>query len=206
MSRSHLFTPLALIGFFAMLLPAQTPGVPKIAVVNLSVALTATKDGKQATADLDKKFEPEQKEVQSQEAEVGKLSDQLEKSGAVLSDDARTELQEQLADKQKKLDRYKRDFQEAVAKDEQRLVESIGQKLLNYVKKYAKDNGYTLVLDVGNPNTPVLYNEVTYDVTTDLVASYDKSSSAAAVLESRPSASLHGTLVSLASPALNLAR
>jgi outer membrane protein len=200
MSRFHTLTAIAATGLFASLLSAQTPAVPKIAVVNLSVALTATKDGKQATTDLDKKFEPQQKEVQAQESEVAHIADQLQKSGAVLSDDTRTQLQEDLAAKQKKLDRYKQDAQEALAREEQKLVEALGQKLLTFIKKYAKDNGYTLVLDVGNPNTPVLYNETTYDVTTDLVSSYDKAVATAALVA--PAATQHGTLTSLASPAL----
>src|SRR5271163_5198848 len=168
MSRFPTLVAIAVPGLLASVLSAQTPPAPKIAVVNLSVALTATKDGKQATVDLDKKFEPQQKEVQAQEAEVAAISAQLEKSGSVLSDDARAQLQQDLADKQKKLDRYKQDAQEAVAREEQKLVVTLGQKLLVFIKKYAKDNGYTLVLDVGNPNTPVLYNETTYDVTSDL--------------------------------------
>ncbi len=200
MSRSHTLAAIAVTALFASLLAAQTPPVPKIAVVNLSVALTATKDGKKATLDLDKKFEPQQKEVQAQESEVARLTDQLQKSGAVLSDDARTELQEDLAAKQKKLDRYKQDAQEAVAHEEQKLVETLGQKLLVFIKKYAKDNGYTLVLDVGNPNTPVLYNETTYDVTADLIASYDKTVAQAALVA--PAAAQHSALISLASPGL----
>ena len=200
MSSCHTLATLVATGLFAGLLSAQAPPAPKIAVVNLSIALTATKDGKQATADLDKKFAPQQKEVQAQESEVARISAQLEKSGAVLSDDARAQLQEELANKQKKLDRYKQDAQEAVAKEERALVETLGQKLLGFIKKYAKDNGYTLVLDVGNPNTPVLYSETTYDVTTDLVASYDKTVAQAA-LES-PAPAQHGALISLASPSL----
>jgi outer membrane protein len=200
MSRFQILTVLATTGLFASLLAAQAPPVPKIAVVNLSMALTATKDGKQATLDLDKKFEPQQKEVQAQEAEVARIADQLQKSSSVLTDDARTQLQEDLATKQKKLDRYKQDAQEAVAKDEQKLVESLGQKLLTFIKKYAKDNGYTLVLDIGNPNTPVLYNETVYDVTTDLVASYDKTAATAAL--NAPATASPGPLISLASPRL----
>ncbi len=200
MSRCYTLASIAVTGLFASLLSAQTPGVPKIAVVNLSVALTATKDGKQATIDLDKKFEPQQKEVQALESEVARISDQLQKTATVLGDDARAELQQELADKQKKLDRYKQDAQEAVAREEQKLVETLGQKLLVFIKKYAKDNGYTLVLDVGNPNTPVLYNETTYDVTADLISSYDKTVAQAAVVA--PPAATRGTLISLASPAL----
>ena len=200
MSRCYTLAAIAVTGLFAGLLSAQTPPAPKIAVVNLSVALTATKDGKQATLDLDKKFEPQQKEVKTQEDEVARISAQLEKSGPVLSDDARAQLEQELADKQKKLDRYKRDAQEAVAGEEQKLVETLGQKLLVFIKKYAKDNGYTLVLDVGNPNTPVLYNETAYDVTADLVSSYDKSVATAALVV--PAAAQRGALISLASPGL----
>ena len=200
MSRCQTLAAIAVTGMFASLLSAQTSPVPKIAVVNLSVALTATKDGKQATVDLDKKFEPQQKEVQAQESEVARISGQLEKSGSVLSEDARSQLQEELASKQKKLDRYKQDAQEAVAHEEQKLVETLGQKLLVFIKKYAKDNGYTLVLDVGNPNTPVLYNEITYDVTADVVTSYDKTVAQAAIVT--PVAARHGMLISLAGPAL----
>ena len=200
MSRFHTLAAIVITSLFASILSAQTPPLPKIAIVNLSIALTATKDGKQATLDLDKKFEPQQKEVQAQESEVARISAQLEKSGPVLSDDARTQLQQDLVDKQRKLDRYKQDAQESVAKEEQKLVEALGQKLLVFIKKYAKDNGYTLVLDVGNPNTPVLYSETTYDVTTDLVSSYDKAAATAALVA--PAPAQHGTLISLASPGL----
>jgi outer membrane protein len=196
MTRCHTLAALTVVGLFTGLLSAQAPPVPKIAIVNLSVALTATKDGKQATVDLDKKFEPQQKEVQAQETEVGRITAQLQKSGTVLADDARTELEQDLAEKQKKLDRYKQDAQESVAKEEQKLVETLGRKLLIFIKKYAKDNGYTLVLDVGNPNTPVLYNETTYDVTADMVSAYDKTAATAAL------ATPASNLVSLASPRL----
>jgi outer membrane protein len=200
MSRFPTLVAIAVSGLFASLLYAQTAPAPKIAVVNLSVALTATKDGKQATLDLDKRFEPQQKEVQAQETDVAAISAQLEKSASVLSDDARAQLQQDLADKQKKLDRYKQDAQEAVAREEQKLVVALGEKLLVFIKKYAKDNGYTLVLDVGNPNTPVLYNETTYDVTADLIASYDKAATTATLVA--PAAEQHRTLISLASPRL----
>ena len=44
------------------------------------------------------------------------------------------------------------------------------------IEKYAKDNGYTIVLDVSNPNTPVLYASSGIDITQDIVQLYDKSS------------------------------
>jgi outer membrane protein len=48
------------------------------------------------------------------------------------------------------------------------------------VDKYAKDNGFTLVLDVSSPQTPVLYASNTIDITKEIVDLYDKNSAAMA--------------------------
>ena len=52
----------------------------------------------------------------------------------------------------------------------------LGQRMMAVIEKYAKDNGYTMILDVGNANTPVLYASSGIDITQDIVQLYDKSS------------------------------
>jgi outer membrane protein len=42
------------------------------------------------------------------------------------------------------------------------------------IEKYAKDNNYTLILDVSNQNTPVLYASSGIDITSDIISLYDK--------------------------------
>ena len=46
--------------------------------------------------------------------------------------------------------------------------------MIAVIEKYAKDNGYTVILDVGNPNTPVLFASSAIDITQDIVSLYDK--------------------------------
>jgi len=48
--------------------------------------------------------------------------------------------------------------------------------MMAVIEKYAKDNGYTMILDVSNPNTPVLYASSAIDITQDIVGLYDKTS------------------------------
>jgi outer membrane protein len=48
--------------------------------------------------------------------------------------------------------------------------------MMAVIEKYAKDNGYTMILDVSNPNTPVLYASSGIDITQDIVQLYDKTS------------------------------
>jgi outer membrane protein len=42
------------------------------------------------------------------------------------------------------------------------------------IDKYANDNGFALILDVSNPQTPVLYASNTIDITSEIVGLYDK--------------------------------
>jgi len=48
------------------------------------------------------------------------------------------------------------------------------------IDKYARDNGYNLILDVSSPQTPVLYISSGIDITQDVVGLYDKAAPAAA--------------------------
>ena len=58
--------------------------------------------------------------------------------------------------------------------DQDRVLQDLGQKMMAVIDKYAKDNGFSLILDVSNPQTPVLYASNTIDVTKDIVDLYDK--------------------------------
>ena len=48
--------------------------------------------------------------------------------------------------------------------------------MMAVIEKYAKDNGYSMILDVSNPNTPVLYASSGIDITQDIISLYDKTS------------------------------
>jgi outer membrane protein len=45
---------------------------------------------------------------------------------------------------------------------------------MQVIDKYAVANGYAVILDVSNPNTPVLYASNAVEVTKDIVDLYDK--------------------------------
>jgi outer membrane protein len=53
-------------------------------------------------------------------------------------------------------------------------MQELGNKVMAVVEKYATGNGYALVLDVSNPQTPVLWASQTIDITGDIVKLYDQ--------------------------------
>jgi outer membrane protein len=69
------------------------------------------------------------------------------------------------------------DAQTDLEADEQKILQELGSKILAVVQRYAHDNGYTMVVDVGASASPVLYASADTDITRDVMDLYDKSGS-----------------------------
>jgi len=150
----------------------------KVGVISVQGAIVGTKDGQKASQELDTKFAPKKKEFDTRQSELGQLQDQYNKGGTLISDDKRNQLARDIDEKKKRLERDMQDAQEELNGEQQRVLQSLGQRMMAVIEKYAKDNGFTLILDVSSPNTPVLYASSGIDITQDIVALYDKTSTA----------------------------
>ena len=146
----------------------------KVAVININGAIASTKDGQKAAADLEAKFAPKRKELDAKQAEINQLKDQLQKGANTLSDSAKDELVRSIDQKQKSWNRDAEDAQAELQQEQQKIVQELGQKVMAVMSKYATDNGYTLVLDVSNPNTPVMFASNGIDITKQVIDLYDK--------------------------------
>ena len=152
---------------------AQTPA-NKVGVISVQGAIVGTKDGQKASQELDAKFAPKKKEFDTRQNELAQLQDQYNKGGNLMSEDKRNQLAREIDEKKKRLERDTQDAQEELQSEQQRLLQSLGQRMMAVIEKYAKDNGYSMILDVSNPNTPVLYASSGIDITQDIVSLYDK--------------------------------
>lgn len=149
---------------------------PKVGVVNMQGVIAGTKDGQKASQELETKFNPKKKEFDTRQSEIAQLQDQYNKGGSVMSEDKRSQLARDIDEKKKRLERDMQDANEEVQAEQQRLLTGLGERVMAVITKYAKDNGFTLILDDNNPNTPILYASSGIDITQDIVALYDKNS------------------------------
>lgn len=175
--RSILPAAIAILGMVGAV-AAQTPG--KVGVISVQGAIVGTKDGQKAAGELETKFAPKRKDIEGRQNEVNQLEDQMRKGGSLMSDEKRAQLARDIDEKKKRLNRDMQDAQEEFEGEQQRLLQGLGQRMLAVIEKYAKDNGYTMVLDVSNPQTPVLYASSAIDITQDVISLYDKSPAASA--------------------------
>jgi outer membrane protein len=174
-TRSTLIRTAALVAFAWSADAQQT--LNKVGVISIQGAIVGTKDGQKASQELDRKVVPKQKEFQSRQSELAQLQDQYSKSGSVMSEDKRNQMARDIDEKKKRLDRDMQDAEEDSKGEQQKLLQSLGGRIMAVIEKYAKDNGYSMILDVSNPNTPVLYASSGIDITQDIVSLYDKTSS-----------------------------
>jgi outer membrane protein len=166
----------------AILLAMQGIAVPaqgqqlraKIAVVNLQAAILGTKDGQRASQELMAKVDPKRKEFATRQNEIAQLEQQLQKAETVMSDDKKEDLARSIDEKKKRLQRDTQDAEEELQGEQQRMLQSLAQRMSGIIDKYAKDNGYSLIIETSNPSTPVVYAASEVDITKEMIALYDK--------------------------------
>jgi outer membrane protein len=157
--------------------PAQNAN--KVAVINVQSALVSTKDGQKAASEIQGRFVPKKTELEKRQTEISQLQDQLNRGRNTLSDEARQNLVREIDQKTKSLNRDTEDAQAELNQEEQKIMGELLGRLMQVVNKYAKDNGYVLVLDVSSQQTPVMYASNTIEITKEIVELYDKNAPAA---------------------------
>jgi outer membrane protein len=180
---------LVALGATVAALGQAQPG--KVGVINIQSAIISTKDGQKAASDLAAKYEPKRKQIEARSGEVGSLKERLSKGANTMSEEAKQTLVREIDQKTRSLQRDTEDAQSEFDQEQNRVLQELGQKIMAVIDKYARDNGFTLILDVGAPQNPVLYASNNIDITNEIVALYDKNApgeAAPAAPAARPAA------------------
>jgi outer membrane protein len=184
-TRVPTITLLLCLGAAPTGLLAQSTGTPgKIGLVNIQEAILSTAEGKKAMAELQKKYQPRQQEVQKLQDDARAISDQLNKQAATLSDEEQRRLNRDLEEKQKLLKRNTEDAQADFATDRDEMFRRIGQKMVKVINDYARQNGFTLV--IGSDQVPIYYAAKEVELTDEIVRLYDAANPADALTTGRP--------------------
>jgi outer membrane protein len=152
----------------------------KIGIVNMQEAISVTNEGKKEFSALQAQFAPKQNSLKSLNDEVESLKKDFQANGVKLNEDERAKKAKNLEAKQKTLQRTYEDAQNEFQQAERKVVSRIGEKMMVVLEKYAQNHGYTLILDVSNPQTPVLWARQGMIITKQLVDAYNAESQGAA--------------------------
>jgi outer membrane protein len=160
---------------FAQAPVAGAPGGTKIGVIDIQTAILATNEGQREFTNLQNKFTPRQTEIQNMSKEVDTLQKQLDTQGGTLSDEARENLVKQIDGKKKTLQRTYEDAQNDFESQKNDILKNLFNKVYTTLDKYAKDNGYGVIMDVSTSQT-VLWASQPTNITKAVVDAYNVAS------------------------------
>jgi len=162
---------------FVLVLPATAQNAGKIGVINLQSAIVGTKDGQKAGNEIQARFNPRKAEFEKRQLDIGQLQEKLNRGDTALSEEERTRLTREIEQKTRALNRDTEDARADLDQAEQKIMNELGGGILAAIDKYAKDNGYILVIDISSQQTPVVYRSDSIDITKDIIDLYDKRAS-----------------------------
>ncbi len=163
-------------------------GPAKIAVIAFQVAVAQTNEGQRNFADLQKKYDPKRQQLKVLSDEIETLTKQLQTQGATLSDTERASRAKTIDDKKKQLQRDAEDAQNDMQGEMQEVYNTLASKVYDVLNSYAQQHGYTLVLDIAQQQTPVLYANESTNITKAIIDAYNVKSGVPAPPPSAPEA------------------
>jgi Skp family chaperone for outer membrane proteins len=169
---------------------AVTPqAIPaKIALIAFEQAVFATNEGQRTVQDVQDKYKPKKAQIDTLSQEVDSLKKQLQSAPATVTDEERATRLKNIDTKEKQLNRDAEDAQTAYNADLQEAYGKVAAKVSVTLKDYVAKNGFTLLLDVSNQQSNVMWAVPSTDVTQAVVTAYNTSSGVAAPVPSAPSA------------------
>lgn len=153
--------------------PAASAGPAKIAVIAFQVAVGQTNEGLRNFADLEKKYAPREEQLKALSDEIDTLTKQLQTQGDKLSDTERANRAKIIDEKKKKLDRDAEDARNDFQTEMSDIYNGLASKVYDVMSNYAQQQGYTLVLDIAQQQSPVLYATDSTNITKAVIEAYN---------------------------------
>jgi outer membrane protein len=154
--------------------PATSGPTGKVGVINVRQAIVATSEGKQASGELQSQFASRQSELENLNKQISELRQRLAAGENKLSQEEQARLTRQGEVLAHQLQRKQDEYQEDVNAAQGDVIDKIGRKMIDVLDRYARENGYSVILDSSAQNTPILYASNQVDVTQDIIRLYDQ--------------------------------
>lgn len=164
----------ALCGLAACtLLVASAAAQTQLAILNVQEAISRTSEGQKLIRELEQKYGPTQQKLETTQGEVARMRDQLQKGANTMSQEAQRNLARDIQKAETALQRDMEDARGEFSQEQGQLFNAVGSKMMAVIDKYSKDNGFQIVLDISNPQSPVLYAVNEVNITNAIITAYD---------------------------------
>jgi outer membrane protein len=157
--------------------PAGKPATQNIMTISFNDAVLHTAESQRALSSLQAKFAPRQAQLQALNEEVEALRKQGDNTNPQASDADKAVRAEALNRKERQLQRQADEFKTDSQAESQEEFQRVAQKVFAFLQTYAKQRGYTAVIERGSDASPVIWyaaNDI--DITEQVTKAYDAQS------------------------------
>lgn len=154
---------------------AASEASTRIAVINIQTAIGSTGEGQQAAQELQTKFAPRRTEIADIEKQVQNIRQRLQDGQNTLSNTEKERLLRQGQELARKDQRKQQEYQEDYQAAQSDAIGNIGAKMETVISRYAKEHGFSVVLDSSpQSNNTILYASSAVDITNAIIKLYDQ--------------------------------
>lgn len=150
-----------------------------VVTVSFNTAVLQCAEAQHDLAALQSEYAPRQTEIKTMNDRLENERKQLQASADKLSDLQRSSRERSLNDLEKQLQRKVDDYKSDSQSESQQVYQRVAQKVYAFLQTYAKQHGYSVVVERGTDSAPVVWFALdNLDITNDLVRAYDASAGA----------------------------
>jgi outer membrane protein len=173
--------------FFGMAqTPSQPPAAPapavigaaKIAWMNLEQAVLTSDEGKTMVSDIQKWVDSKNTENDTLRKEMETLRSQLSVQGSKLTDEARSDLEDQIEAKDTVLQRFQQDTQKEIESRRVKMTSYLAKRMQPVIEKVAKEKGLSAVLIFNSSRDA--YVDPALNLTEEIIKAYNQTYGAGA--------------------------
>jgi len=155
-------------------LGAKKDGGLKIGVVDLDQAITATKEGKSAREELERKQRDAKNRLMPLVERYQELGKELEAKQFVLSDEKLRERQLDMVELRNEIESKQAEMEGQLKIDFERIVGPLRNKLVGIIEDVGRQDGFSLILQRNSPG--IMYSREALDVTDVIIERFNKES------------------------------
>ncbi len=142
----------------------------KVGFVNVAKVLDESPQAARARERIEKEFAPRDRALLAQQKELRALEDQLVRDGAVMTDDQRVKLEQDIRSRRRDMRRTQEEFREELNLRRNQELSKLQRRVIEVIQELAKAESYDLVMTDG-----VVYASERVDITAKVVGRLQES-------------------------------
>lgn len=166
---NRLKTPVVAIVALLISAPMVRAQLSKVVVVDFEKAVVESNEGKKASEKFNATLQSKQGEIEKKQKDIEDQQKKLQNGARTLSEQAKADIQKDIDRRTTELQRSNEDAQKELQTARDELLRPIADLATQVLNAMADQENYTLVIDISNPDSNVVWKNPKNDITDELI-------------------------------------